>query len=157
MITLINIFLSLAILGAGALAGLYFIFSNTVIDALDRLPGLQGPLAMREINRVILNPRFFALFFGPALSGIAYGVMTILSEDISLSLVAILAILLVVSSVLTTMVGNIPLNNALEQAEENDAGMGEVWAVYRKKWLYWNHIRAVACALSCLLLTVSAI
>ena len=53
-----------ALVGAGLNGGLFFIFSNTVMSALGRLPTRNGAGAMQAINEVILNPLFFVVFLG---------------------------------------------------------------------------------------------
>src|SRR5262249_37020140 len=44
----------LAAVGSGAMAGLFFAFSNSVMKALSRLPAEQGMAAMQFINVIIL-------------------------------------------------------------------------------------------------------
>ena len=60
-------FTVLAALGSGLVAGLFFGFSTAVMKALARLPPAQGMKAMQDINVVILNPVFLAVFMGTAL------------------------------------------------------------------------------------------
>ena len=55
-----------AALGTGLMAGFFFAFSDTVMGALRRLPQAAGISAMQSINVVVLNPLFFAVFFGTA-------------------------------------------------------------------------------------------
>ena len=66
MKTLLLALMLLSALGSGLMAGLFFIFSVTIMDALGRLPPAQGIAAMQSINVVILSPIFFAVFFGTA-------------------------------------------------------------------------------------------
>ena len=61
----------LAAVGSGLMAGLFVIFSNTVMRALDKLPVPQGMAAMNSINVTIINPLFLALFFGTAVLCVA--------------------------------------------------------------------------------------
>jgi uncharacterized membrane protein len=56
----------LSALGAGLIAGLFFAFSSFVMTALSRLPPPAGISAMQSINVAVLNPVFFAAFFGTA-------------------------------------------------------------------------------------------
>jgi uncharacterized membrane protein len=58
----------LAALGAGLIGGLFFAFSSFVMTALHRLPSATGISAMQSINVAVLNPLFFAAFFGTARS-----------------------------------------------------------------------------------------
>jgi uncharacterized membrane protein len=56
----------LSALGSGLIAGVFFAFSAFVMTALGRLPPDQGMAAMQSINVAVLNPWFFAAFFGTA-------------------------------------------------------------------------------------------
>lgn len=53
-------------LACALVAGVFFAFSNFVMEALARLPAEQGAAAMREINVVVLNPGFLGLSMRPA-------------------------------------------------------------------------------------------
>src|SRR5690606_33998275 len=50
--------------GAGLVGGIFFAFSNFVMKALAQLPAPDGTRAMQSINVTVLNPLFFAVFFG---------------------------------------------------------------------------------------------
>ena len=56
-----------AILGAGCLSGLYFIFSFCVMGALDAQPPASAIATMNSINAVIVNPPFMLIFMGTPL------------------------------------------------------------------------------------------
>jgi len=56
----------LSALGCGLMAGIFFIFSNTVMRALEQLQPPKGIAAMQSINTTILNTLFFIVFFGTA-------------------------------------------------------------------------------------------
>jgi uncharacterized membrane protein len=55
-----------AALGCALVGGIFFAFSNFVMKALFRIPTQSGIAAMQAINVTVLNPLFFALFFGTA-------------------------------------------------------------------------------------------
>jgi len=46
----------IAVAGSGLMAGLFFVFSFSVMDALAQMPTSEGMKAMQLINRTILNP-----------------------------------------------------------------------------------------------------
>src|SRR5690242_21172735 len=56
----------LSAVGCGLMAGAFFAFSAFVMKALARLAPAQGIAAMQSINVVVINPIFFAAFFGTA-------------------------------------------------------------------------------------------
>jgi uncharacterized membrane protein len=52
--------------------------------------------------------------------------------------------LYLVGTFLVTMVGNVPLNDALAIADSNSAEGATLWAKYLTNWTFWNHVRTVA-------------
>ena len=62
-----DILLLIYLLTLSLSAGLYFVFSNTIMAALNDLGKESATSAMRQINRVIQNPIFLSIFAGPLL------------------------------------------------------------------------------------------
>ncbi|MDP3329696.1 MAG: hypothetical protein Q8S60_15520, partial [Parvibaculum sp.] len=56
----------LAALGSGIVAGIFYGFSSFIMGALGKLAPHEGIAAMQSINVVVINPAFFAAFFGTA-------------------------------------------------------------------------------------------
>lgn len=135
--------LILASLGSGLNAGLFFIFSNTIMRAFDRLPAAGAVAAMNSINRVILNPLFFLIFFGTALL-----CLVLLVGRLNSPLVVAGALLYLAGSIGVTMVCNVPLNDKLEKVSPSANDMERQWHAYRGPWTQWNHVRTVACLLA---------
>ena len=57
--------LVLTILVTGLSAGLCFTWSNAVTTGIGRLDNFSYLSAFQQMNRTILNPVFFIVFFGP--------------------------------------------------------------------------------------------
>ena len=74
---LIFVLTFLSALGAALVAGIFFAFSAFVMRALSRLPPAGGIAAMQSINVAVLNPVFFAAFFGTAVLSLALAVATL--------------------------------------------------------------------------------
>lgn len=125
-----------AAIGSGMVGGIFFIFSTTIIAALDRGPAEQAVAVMQSINHVILQPLFLGLFVGTALVGIA--VVAAAPGD---PLAWTGAVLYVVGSLGLTRAVNIPLNNALDAAP---GGGAAAWEAFRPRWMVGNHVRTVA-------------
>lgn len=70
MLALVPALAFAAVIGSGLMAGLFFVFSVCIMQALARLPAEQGVATMNAINVVIQNPLFFAAFMGTALLGV---------------------------------------------------------------------------------------
>jgi uncharacterized membrane protein len=133
----------LAAMGCGLNAGLFFIFSNTIMRSLDRLPAAGAVAAMNSINRVILNPLFFLVFFGTALL-----CLVLLVGRLDSPLVLAGALLYLIGSMGVTMACNVPLNDKLAALSPSAADMESQWHAYCGPWTRWNHVRTLACLLA---------
>jgi uncharacterized membrane protein len=133
----------LAAVGAGLNAGLFFIFSNTIMRALDRLPSASAVAAMNSINSVILNPVFFLAFFGTALTCLALLVSQLDSPWVTAG-----ALVYLVGAIGVTMIRNVPLNDKLAKDAVSAPDIEAHWRDYRRPWTRWNHVRAAACLLA---------
>ena len=104
----------LCALGSGAIGGVFFAFSNFVMPALARIAPAEGIHAMQAINVTVLNRLFLGTFMGTGLLSIAAIVVALLRWDGPGSLCIVLGGgTYVLGSILVTMRGNVPLNNAL--------------------------------------------
>lgn len=155
---LLILLLIVAAIGSGMMAGLFFIFSNTIMTALDRLPDGGGVPAMQRINEVILNPLFFALFFGTGVLGIALLVYFLAHLDQPGALMACIgAVVYLVGSIGVTMVCNVPLNNKLMAVKQDARNLTAHWLAYRGPWTQWNHVRTVACLVAAAAFAISLV
>lgn len=133
-------------------AGLYFIFSNTIIGALKAMSSNHGAEAMVSINRIILNPLFYIVFFGSALSAL---MLIVLGDSGGVGSLGIIgASVFFVGTFLVTLVFNVPLNNKLMNASDSGSGIEDVWQEYVSHWLLWNHVRTFSSTIAIALLFV---
>lgn len=135
----------LATLSAGLMAGFFFTFSNTVMQALARLPVPAGIQTMQTINVTVLNPFFFAAFFGTALLGIVLGVLALLNLSAPGSFYLLAGgLLYVVGTFLVTVLFNVPMNEALAKIDPASIQGADLWRDYLSRWVMWNHVRTLA-------------
>ena len=154
---LLTVLLIAASVGSGLMGGLFFVFSNTVMSAFDRLPDGGGVPAMQRINEVILNPLFFFVFFGTALLSLVLLVYYILHLGQPGAVSAcIAAVVYVVGSMGVTIVWNVPLNKKLAAVPASAKDLTAQWQAYRVPWTRWNHVRTIACLLAAAAFAVSA-
>lgn len=152
MDSIILIIVSLSAVGSGIMAGLFFIFSNTIMKALSNLPSPQGIESMQSINRVILNPLFFLVFFGTTVLSLILAVSTIWSwGEPGAIFVLIGAVVYFIGMFLVTVVFNVPMNKALDAAVPDTVEASALWSDYLTKWTAWNHVRTIACVFSTVL------
>src|SRR4051812_47994836 len=136
----------LCVLGSGAIGGVFFAFSNFVMPALARLAPAEGIHAMQAIDVTVLNRLFLSTFMGTGALSIAAAIVALLRWDgVSSLCVAVAGATYVLGSILVTMRGNVPLNNALARVTQADALGEAIWRSYLRDWTRWNHVRTVAC------------
>ncbi|MGB5484212.1 DUF1772 domain-containing protein [Parasphingorhabdus sp.] len=150
---IINVTLWFAALSAGLMAGIYFAFSVFVVQALDTAGREVGMTAMQSINRTIVKSLFLPLFFASSLACLFLAVRGVVTwgtpgawQMVGGSALYLLGMLLV------TIIGNVPLNNALEASDVHGPEGEAMWRRYRQRWLPWNHVRTLSCTGSLALL-----
>lgn len=142
---------------AGLTAGLFFAWSCSVMPGLGRVSHAVFIAAMQSMNRAIQNPLFFSCFFGTALllpvsSYLYYGIATVFE------LLTGAMIIYWAGVIGITILGNVPLNNRLEDfqlalASEDD--MLKIREEFESRWNRLNHVRTIASA-TVLVLAITA-
>jgi uncharacterized membrane protein len=135
----------LAIIGSGLTAGIFYAFSTFVMAALARIPPEQGIAAMNSINITVINPWFFAVFFGTPLVCAILFVMALLKwSEPGAAIILAASLIYVVGSLVVTMVFNVPLNNELATVTSAEGSGGALWNRYLSDWTFWNSVRTAA-------------
>lgn len=139
----------LCALGCGLNSGVFFAFSTFVMQGLARLAPDAGIDAMKAINVTAVRPLFMSLLFGTAvLCAIAIVLALIAWDRPGSLLVGIGGAVYIAGAILVTMLGNVPLNNALGRIASADGDGATVWRRYLRDWTRWNHVRTIACTLA---------
>lgn len=141
---------------SGTLAGIYFIFSNTVMKALAEMEPAIGITAMQKINKIIINPGFMSLFMGaPTLS--LYLVYVGWFGEVGDASWWLLSggLLIIIGNFILTAAGNVPLNNELEAVDPHSGDGKQVWHRYLDRWVLLNSIRSYATATATAVLIVA--
>ena len=133
-----------AAIGTGLMAGLFFVFSVTIMSALGKLPAPAGIAAMQSINTTILSPLFLAGFMGTALVCVVIAVIAMLNWSGPASGWLVTgALLYVAGTFLVTIIFNVPMNDALAAATPDSSEAASLWTRYLSVWTGWNHVRTV--------------
>ena len=149
--SLIALALMIATLGAGLMAGVYFAFSAFIMRSFDRLGVVRATDAMNSINDVILHSWFMSLFFGSTLLYAVLAGFAVFDSNLAGRWWLFAAGFIYVAGMfLCTALFNVPLNNRLAAAGDDDSVKAEAWKLYFIHWTRWNHLRAV-----CSLITVA--
>jgi len=138
-----NIIMIALILLTGLSAGLCFTWSNTVTPGIGRLDDLGYLQSFQQMNRRILNPMFFVVFFGPFFLNIV-SIYLFKSSSISLLWLLILAGVIYFFGVLiVTVFGNVPLNEMLDKTDLSIASIDELSQLREKFEIKWNRLHSI--------------
>lgn len=149
MVPITNIALIAAALGSGLIAGIFFAFSTFIMQAFARLPAEQGIAAMQSINTTILRSPFMVVFLLTLAFSVFIAVMAIVHWRGGVSILMLAgAALYIVTTFVSTIVFNVPLNDALDKVDGRTAEAAELWATYLSDRTRWNHLRTAASLLA---------
>ena len=145
----------LATVGSSLSGGIFFTFSTFVMQALAKQPSAQGIATMQAINITVINPWFMVAFFAPAVAGILLSVSLLFQSPPSIAVYLLTATLLyLVGTIGVTVMGNIPLNDALAIVIPDSAKAANLWTRYLTDWTFWNHLRTAAALLAATLFAI---
>ncbi|OWV79142.1 hypothetical protein ATY77_27475 [Rhizobium sp. R634] len=141
--------LAAAAIGSGLVAGIFFAFSTFIMTAFSRIPAEQGIAAMNSINVTIIRSPFMALFVPTAMLCIVITVLALMNWRGGASALMLAgAALYVFASFLSTIIFNVPMNDALAKVSGSGTEAVALWATYLKDWTWWNHVRTIASLLA---------
>lgn len=153
----------MALLGSALVAGVFFAFSNFVMQALARLEPRAGIAAMQSINVTVLNRGFLGLFVGTALVAMLVALDAGLRfRGISSWLAIAGGLAYVVGTFMVTGLGNVPLNQRLagfgaDDSDTESRDAREFWRHYLKRWTFLNSVRTVAATCAAILFLAATI
>lgn len=159
--TVAILFQIIAILLTGLIAGLFYGYDCSIIKGLGDLSDQEYLSAFKSINRAILNPYFFISFMGSMLV-LPIAVWLTYKDGGTASCYLLVASAIVYGAGVfgVTLLGNVPLNNLLEQFDIQVASQTDIQALRQKFEASWNklhHIRTYANILSFLLAIISLV
>ena len=135
-----NLSLNTSLILTGLCAGLFYAWSVSVIPGTQKIDNLTYLNTMQSINRAILNPAFFLVFFGSLIALVCstYFTYSVSTKGFWFLLIATLTYL--IGTVGVTGLGNVPLNNELEVLKTLELSTKEV-AEFRQHYeLRWNKL-----------------
>lgn len=144
----------LTLVAAGAMTGVFFAFSVSVVPGLNAIDPYQAVAAMQSANEKILHPVFLVTFVGTPLAGGATGALLLAAGHAGAAwafLAAAGAYLL--GSLAPTFLVNVPLNDALAAVgtPADAAAAHRAWHAFSPRWTTWNHTRTAASTAALLL------
>jgi len=142
-----------AVLLTGLSAGLFYAWMVSVIPGTRRVPDHIYLETMQAINRAILNPAFFLIFFG-SLILLAISTIQHFQSGVTFWLLLAASLIYLLGTFGVTSFGNVPLNNALDALELSELSidlMAETRQQYELKWNQFHLIRTIFSVLSFLI------
>ena len=142
-----------AVVLTGLSAGFFYAWEVSVIPGTRKVTDLVYLETMQSINRAILNPAFFLIFFGSLLLLI---VSTIQQYQAGMTfwILFTAAVTYLIGTFGVTAFGNVPLNNALDVIDLSNLSIDQLNKFrldYELKWNRLHMIRTVFAVLSFLL------
>lgn len=158
METVREVVLVAAAVSMGLMAGVFGLYSHTVMPGLRRTDDRTFVGAFQALDRAIINPWFMLGGFlgAPVLTGAA-AVLLAARGGPALTWTLVALVLYLIVFVITVAV-NVPKNNALKAAGEPDriADLAGVRARFDEAaWARWNLVRTIATTLAALSLAVA--
>ncbi|MFC7241906.1 DUF1772 domain-containing protein [Catellatospora aurea] len=142
----------------GIMAGVFGLYSHTVMPGLRRTDDRTFVGAFQALDRAIINPWFMLGGFLGALVFTAGSVLLLFGPGSPALSWTIAALVLYLAVFVITIAVNVPMNNALKAAGEPDqiADLAGVRARFDEaKWSRWNHVRTVATTVALICLAVA--
>ena len=141
---------------AAVSGGVFYAFSTFVMGALARLAPAEGIRAMQSINVVVINPMFFAVFFGAGILAIVTLVLEFaIGHGSGRVAITVGTVAYVVGCIGVTVAGNVPLNDQLAAVDAASEEGAALWSGYLVRWTTWNHVRAAFCVVSAIAFVVA--
>ena len=141
------------------MAGLFYSWSCSVMPGFARLKDREFVAAMQATNRAILNPVFFAAFFG---APVFLVISTILfyGEPSKFYLLLAATVIYLIGNFGVTIAGNVPMNNSLDSFDleiASDEETARQRTNFESRWTNLNHLRAVASTIALILLIIACL
>lgn len=143
-------------IACGLLGGLFFAFSNFVMQALARIHPVGGIAAMQAINKTVLNRWFLSIFMGTAVACLLLALYALVHWEVPGTFFLLLgSTLYLLGNFGVTMVCNVPRNNALARLDSVSPEAVGPWRTYVESWTRWNHVRTGTALAAAALMTIA--
>ena len=139
--------LIVATITMGLMAGVFGLYSNTIMRGLGATDDRTFVGAFGAIDRAIINPLFMLAFLGALVATGVAGALYIADDGGSVLPWVVVAFVLYLAVVVITIGINVPRNDALKAAGDPDQ-IADLAAVRRDfnepRWVAWNLVRTIA-------------
>ncbi|WP_461304234.1 anthrone oxygenase family protein [Aureisphaera sp.] len=146
-ISIKSIVLLSSILLTGLTAGLCFTWSNAITPGIGKLTDLMFLQSFQSMNRVIVNPSFLIVFFGPIILFFANTYYFRNTNPDFFWTLLVAALLFFVGVGMITIFKNIPLNELLDKTQLevlNASELKDLRQTFEKPWNRWHMVRTIS-------------
>ena len=142
---------------SGLSAGLFYAWTVSVVPGTRKVVDITYLETMQSINREILNPAFFLIYFGTLITLV---ICCFQQHDSGPVFWVVLGAMLtyLVGTFGVTAMGNVPLNNVLEALNLHDmtgSQLADFRQHYESQWNRWHFIRTAFSVITFLLILLS--
>ena len=152
-----TVMIYITIILTGLTAGLCFTWTNAVVPGIGQLDNLGFLQAFQQMNRVIINPAFIIVFFGPFISSTILVYLKYQNPDKQFWIFVIAASIFTLGVVFVTIFKNVPLNEILDTIDLAAASTEDLKALRQKfeiPWKQWHLVRSISSFIAFVLLLV---
>lgn len=153
-----TIILFSAVVFTGLSAGLFYAWTVSVIPGTKKISDINYLETMQSINKEILNPAFFLIFFGPLILLFISSFSEYYNDKMIFGFVLAALITYLTGTFGVTVFGNVPLNNQLEKLELVELGRNKLSKfrnIYELKWNKYHYYRTAFSVLSFILILIA--
>lgn len=147
-----------AVVLTGLSAGLFYAWSVSVIPGTQKVVDITYLETMQSINRAILNPVFFLVFFGTLVLLSIGSIYEFHTNRTVFWLMLGASITYLIGTVGVTGLGNVPLNDQLDALQLRELTADKISAFrkyYETNWNRLHQVRTAFAVLSFLLVTLA--
>ncbi|MEU8879592.1 anthrone oxygenase family protein [Streptomyces hydrogenans] len=152
-----TLLLALAVGSTGLYAGFLLIFLAGIMPALGRLTDAAFVTAMRRVNEAVPRAVFMTVFVAAAAFPIAAYLVPADGRTDAQRWLVLAGFVCAALNHLVTIVGNVPLNEALAAAEGPDEDPAASRAAFESRWNAYHRIRTALVVAAFGLLTAAAV
>ncbi len=132
-----------AVILTGLSAGLFYAWSVSVIPGTQKVSDSTYLETMQSINRAILNPAFFLIFFGSLVFLSIGSISQFNTSKTTFWIMLTASVLYSVGTIGVTALGNIPLNNQLDLLNLSNMASDKIQEFRKFYEINWNRLHLI--------------
>ncbi|MEO9484106.1 MAG: DUF1772 domain-containing protein [Ekhidna sp.] len=132
-----------AVVLTGLSAGLFYAWQVSVIPGTKKVMDVNYLETMQSINRAILNPAFFLIFFGSLIFLSASSIYEFHTNKWTFGLMLVATMTYLIGTFGVTVLGNVPLNNQLDVLKTGEISAQKITAFRQFYETGWNKLHLI--------------